>query len=64
MKKGDTFLYLGNRVKAALPFQTGGGGKTSQQAIQGEIEPKINQDNVKKYLESSDYQETKITFEC
>ena len=64
MKKDDKYLYLGNRIKASLPFQSGGNGKTSELAISGEIEPRLNEENIKKYLESSNYQETKITFEC
>jgi hypothetical protein len=64
MKKDDRYLYLGNRVKAALPFQTGGNGKTSENAISGEVEPKLNEENIKKYLDASDYKDVKITFEC
>ena len=63
MKPDDRFLYLGNRVKASQPFQTGGNGKTSANAVPGEIEPKIDDAKVAKYLESTDYQETQITFE-
>ncbi len=63
MKPDARFLYLGNRIKASQPFQTGGNGKTSANVIQGEIEPKIDDAKVAKYLESTDYQETQITFE-
>jgi len=41
MNKDDRYLYLGNRIKAAQAFQTGGSGKTSETAISGEIEPRL-----------------------
>ena len=64
MSKNTKFLYLGNRVKAALPFQTGGSGKTVENAVNGEIEPKMNDEKVKKYAEASNYEDVKISFEC
>ena len=64
MKKDDRYLYLGNRIKAAQAFQSGGSGKTSENAISGEVEPKLNMDAIKKYAEASDYQDVKVTFEC
>ena len=64
MAKDVRYLYLGNRIKAAQAFQSGGSGKTSQTAVPGEVEPKLNVEALKKYTEASDYQDVKVTFEC
>ena len=64
LAKDVRYLYLGNRIKAAQAFQSGGSGKTSQTAVPGEVEPKLNVEALKKYTEASDYQDVKVTFEC
>ena len=64
MQKNTKFLYLGNRIKAALPFQTGGNGRTVENAVNGEIEPKFNDEKIKNYVNSSNYEDVKISFEC
>ena len=63
MVKNSTFLYLANRIKASLPFQTGGNAKFSDTAIPGAVEPKLDQKVIDKYLEDSEYSEPKINFE-
>ena len=57
-------MYLCNRIKANLPYQSGGNGKFSDGAIPGEIEPNPYDTNIKKYLDHDDYQDIQITFEC
>jgi hypothetical protein len=64
MKKDDIFLFLGNRIKVGVAFQSGGNGKFSDNSIPGEIEPNINFDIVKKYLNAHDYEDIHINFEC
>jgi hypothetical protein len=63
MVKGATFLFLANRVKASLPFQTGGNAKFNDTAIPGAVEPKLDQKVLDKYLQDVDYAEPKINFE-
>ena len=64
MKKDDIFLFLGNRIKVGVAFQSGGNGKFSDNSIPGEIEPNINFDIVKKYLNAHDYEDIHVNFEC
>jgi hypothetical protein len=64
MEKNTIFLYLGNRVKAALPFRTGGNGKTVENAVPGEVTPKLDENKVKNYGNASNYEDVKIAFEC
>ncbi len=64
MEKNTIFLYLGNRVKAALPFRTGGNGKTVENAVPGEVTPKLDENKIKNYGNASNYEDVKIAFEC
>ena len=47
-----------------MAFQSGGNGKFSDNSIPGEIEPNINFDIVKKYLNAHDYEDIHVNFEC
>ena len=63
LKNNDKFLFLGNRINADLPYQSGGNGKFMD-SIPGEIEPKPYDSNIQKYFQDVDYQELNVMFEC
>ena len=55
LKKYDTYMRVGNRIKLNEPFKAKAKCENSEESLSGEIQPELNSDNLKYYTKQSGY---------